>query len=321
MATKSAEMSPVFVGVDVSKPWLDVAILPDGAERRLDNTSEGCAALVQMLQTRPVERIVIEASGGCERLVTAELLAAGLPVVLVNPRQARDFAKALGRLAKTDRLDATVLARFGQAVRPELRPLPDLLERKLRETLVRRRQLVAMRTMELNRRQQARDAQVRADLEAVIAFLGERIAALDQDLSQQIEASPAWRKKVDLLKTVPGVGDQTARTLLAELPELGCCTRREIAALAGLAPMNHDSGSLRGRRKILGGRASVRSVLYMAALSATARNPVLAEMYQRLKQTGKPPKVALIACTRKLLTILNAMLRKEKNWNPELLTT
>jgi transposase len=256
----------------------------------------------------------MEATGGYERLAAAELAAAGLPLVIVNPRQARDFAKALGKLAKTDRIDAEVLARFGQAVRPELRPLPDASQQKLRETLARRSQLLGMRTMELNRLKQTHTKHIRADVEAVVKFLNQRLQAIDQELDELIKDSPAWQETIDLVKTVPGIGKQTARTLIADLAELGTSSRQQIAALVGVAPMNRDSGTLRGKRTTFGGRATVRKALYMAALVATRFNPVIRAYYQKLLNVGKPKKVALVACMRKLLGILNAMLRKRETW-------
>jgi transposase len=302
-----------FVGIDVSKDWLDVHVL-GGATDRCENTSAGIQDLVRRLVVLPVERIVLEATGGYERLVAAELAAARLPLVVVNPRQVRDFAKALGKLAKTDRIDAEVLARFAEAIRPPVRPLRDEAEQKLRETLARRAQLIGMRTMEGNRLKQAHTPKIRTDVEAVLAFLEERLQALDDDLDQLIKASPAWQEKVDLLKSVPGVGDQTARMLVAELAELGLASRQQIAALVGVAPMNRDSGTLRGKRITRGGRTTVRNALYMATLVATRCNSLIRAHYQKLLAAGKPKKVALVACMRKLLAILNAMLRKKQSW-------
>lgn len=309
-----------FVGIDVSKDWLDVHVLEDFTDR-CENNPTGLQGLIRRLGELPVERIVLEATGGYERLAVAELAAAGLPVVVVNPRQVRDFAKALGKLAKTDRIDAEVLARFAQAVRPELRPLPDASQQKLRETLARRSQLIGMRTMEWNRLKQAHTKSIRADVESVVAFLDKRLEAIDKDLDQLIKDSPAWQEKADLLKTVPGIGDQTARTLLAELAELGTTSRQQIAALVGVAPMNRDSGLLRGKRTTIGGRATVRRALYMATLTATRFNCVIRAHYQKLLAAGKQKKVALVACMRKMLTILNAMLRKRQSWNKIALQT
>jgi transposase len=307
-------MSAEFVGIDVSKEWLDVHLLSEASSARFENSAEGQRALVERLVVVSVERVVLEATGGYERLLVAALAAAHLPVVVVNPRQVRDFAKALGQLAKTDRIDAAVLARFAAAVRPELRPLASEDEQKLRETLARRTQLIGMRTMESNRLQQAQTSQVRYDLQAVLRFLEKRLQAIDDELDTLIKASPLWQEKMDLLKSVPGVGDQTARTLVADLAELGTCSRQQIAALVGVAPLNRDSGTLRGRRTTWGGRAVVRCALYMATLSASRWNPTIRAHYECLRKAGKKPKVALVACMRKLLTILNAIMRERTPW-------
>lgn len=307
-------MSEEFAGIDVSKDWLDLHLLAGGDVDHVENTPDGCQALVRRLSKLPMVRIVVEATGGYERLIVAELAAAKLPVVVVNPRQVRDFAKAVGRLAKTDQIDAQVLARFASAVRPELRPLPTESEQKLRETLMRRAQLISMRTMETNRLKQAHAKKVRADVESVVAFLNQRLQAIDEDLDQFIQQSPAWQEKSDLLKTVPGIGDQTARMLIAELSALGSSSRQQIAALAGVAPMNRDSGLRRGKRTTIGGRAAVRSTLYMATLAATRFNPTIRAHYEHLRKAGKHAKVAIVACMRKLLTILNAMLRDRQPW-------
>jgi transposase len=314
-ARKGIRMPEPFVGIDVSRDTLDVQVL-GGESSRVANTPVACQELAQRLQSAPIDRIVLEATGGYERNVVAALLAAQLPVVVVNPRQVRDFAKAKGILAKTDRIDAWVLAQFAQLIRPELRPLPSDSEQKLHEILARRTQLVQMRVMESNRCQQAHAPQVRASIESHLKFLDQCLEETDQQLDDLIRQSPAWRQKVDLLKTVPCVGDQTARTLVASLPELGAASRHQIAALVGVAPVNRDSGLLRGRRMICGGRAHVRRALYMAALTGARCNPTLRSLYQRLRQAGKPPKLALVACLRKLLTILNAMIRDHKPWNP-----
>jgi transposase len=308
-------MAEEFAGIDVSKDWLDLHLLAGEAADRVPNSSAGCQTLVDRLSKLPMARIVVEATGGYERLIVAELAAAGLPVVVVNPRQVRDFARAVGRLAKTDQIDAQVLARFASAVRPEMRPLPDEAEQKLREILTRRSQLLGMRTMELNRLKQAQAKKVRADVESVVAFLNERLQAIDEDLGQFIQQSPAWQEKMDLLKTVPGIGDQTARMLVAELAALGSSSRQQIAALVGVAPMNRDSGSMRGKRTTMGGRAAVRKTLYMATLAATRFNPTIRAHYEHLRKAGKHAKVAIVACIRKLLTILNAMLRDRQPWH------
>jgi transposase len=313
-------MTAQFVGIDVSKEWLDVAFL-EGPGQRVSNDPEGLQTLLEKLQGLVVELVVLEATGGYERLAVATLAAAKLPVVAVNPRQVRDFAKATARLAKTDRIDAQVLAAFAHAVRPPVRELPSEFTQKLQETLVRRSQLIEMRTMESNRLKQARDKRVQTNVQAVMAFLHKHLQEIDDDLDQLIRESPAWQEKVDLLKTVPGVGPQTARVLVAELPELGDCSRQAIAALVGVAPMNRDSGKQRGKRMIVGGRGRVRTALYMATLSAIKHNPIIHHYYQKLRSAGKPFKVAMVASLRKLLTILNAMLREQKSWQPKLQST
>ncbi|HEV7281786.1 MAG TPA: IS110 family transposase [Pirellulaceae bacterium] len=269
---------------------------------RVPNSPDGCEAIVAALRERTVDRIVVESTGGYERLLVAVTSAAHLPIVVVNARRARDFAKACGKLAKTDRIDAAGLARFAQAVRPELRPIPDETERKLKETLARLGQLMEMRTMEKNRLLQMQAPAVRESIKAVIALLDVELRKVDDDLDGAIRSCPAWQEKVDLLKSVPGVGDQTARILVAELPELGRCDRKQVAALVGLAPLNRDSGNQRGRRMIGGGRANVRTALYMATLTARRLEPSIAAMNARLKAAGKPNKVALVACMRKLLS-------------------
>lgn len=304
-------MAEGFAGIDVSKEWLDLHLLPSGEAERIPNTPEGHRLLVDRLSTLAMVRIVAEATGGYERLMVAQLVAAELPIVVVNPRQVRNFAKALGKLAKTDKIDAKVLAQFASVVQPELRPFPDESEQKLRETLTRRSQLMGMRTMELNRLQQANSTTIRVDVQSMLTFLDERLEALDKDLDRFIQESPGWQEKADLLKTVPGIGDKTARVLIAELGVLGSSSRHQIAALVGVAPLNRDSGSLRGKRTTQGGRASVRKALYMATLSATRSNPVIRAYYQR-REAGKQAKVAIVACMRKMLTILNAMLRNRE---------
>jgi transposase len=303
------------IGIDVSKAALDAAVWPAGApSTRFANDEDGIRALTDWAGKHRPGRIVLEATGGYEVAVATALLAAGLPVAVVNPRQVRDFAKATGRLAKTDALDAQVLARFAAVIRPELRSLPDQAARELAALVARRRQLIGMRTAEKNRLAMT-SARLRAGIRAHIKWLDREIADHQDALRRQLEESPAWQVKADLLKTVPGVGDITALTLVADLPELGKLNRKQIAALVGIAPLNRDSGSLQGHRLIFGGRAAVRSALYMAALSAvrSGRGP-LAEFHQRLLNAGKPFKVAITATMRKLLTILNAMVRDQKPW-------
>ena len=309
-------MSESFVGIDVSKEWFDVQVL-DGPRERFANDRAGHEQLVAWLADRTVAGVVLEATGGYERWLVAALQAAGLPTAVVNPRPVRDFAKALGRLAKTDAVDADVLARFAQAIRPAPQPPVDEQVLRLRERLARRSELMEMRVMEANRLEQAHDRSVRKDLLSSLEFIEKRLQRLDEEIDDELRQSPAWREQVELLTGVPGIGPQTARTLVIELPELGECTRREGAALVGVAPRNCDSGKHRGRRTIGGGRSSVRTALYMAALSATRCNPVIRPFYRKLRDAGKPAKVALVACMRKLLTILNAMLRKKSTWLPQ----
>ena len=306
-----------YVGIDVSKHWLDVGIRPARRAERLANDEAGIEAVVAQLGAVAPERIVLEASGGLELPLVAALAAAALPVVVVNPRQVRDFARATGRLAQTDALDAQVLAHFAEAVRPELRPLPDAETQALRDLVARRRQLVAMLVAERQRRRAARAA-VRPGIEAHIAWLQQALAQLDDQLQTSVQLSPHWRAHDQLLRSVPGVGPQLARTLLAQLPELGRLDRRRIAALVGVAPYNRDSGQWRGSRSIWGGRASVRAALYMSALVASRHNPVIRDFYQRLLARGKPKKSALTACMRKLLVILNAILKTNTPWQAPL---
>jgi transposase len=305
--------SPVFVGIDVSKDRLDVALRPMGDHWAVANNDSDIATLVARLRHHAPTLIVLEATGGLELPVTGELAAAGLPVVVVNPRQVRDFAKATGRLAKTDTLDAAVLAQFAEAVRPALRPLPDAQTQALSALLTRRRQIIEMCTAEKNRLGSALPA-VHRGIRTHIAWLDRRLAEIDEDLAHAIRESPLWREKDDLLQSTPGVGPVLARTLLASLPELGTLTHKQIAALVGVAPLNRDSGTFRGTRRIWGGRADVREVLYMSALTASRFNPVIRTFYQRLCAAGKAKKVALTACMRKLLTILNAMLKHQTPW-------
>ena len=310
----------VFVGIDVSKARLDVALLPTGDGWAVANDERGIAVLVDRLLGLSPTLIVLEATGGLELPLTGALAATGLPVVVVNPRQVRDFAKATGRLAKTDALDAAVLAQFAEAVRPALRPLPDAATQALSALLTRRRQLLEMRTAEQNRLGSARSP-VRKGIRAHITWLDHRLADLDLDLGRTIRESPVWREQDDLLQSTPGVGPVLARTLLADLPELGTLNRKQVAALVGVAPLNRDSGTLRGRRTIWGGRAPVRAALYMSALAATRFNPVIKAFYQRLCAAGKAKKVALTACSHKLLMILNAMVKHRIPWQENVART
>jgi transposase len=303
-----------FVGIDVSKDWLDVAVRPGGEPWRESNDATGIAAVVARLAKLAPTLVVLEASGGCEALVALELGTAGLALAVVNPRQVRDFARAIGQLAKTDRLDAAVLAHFAEAVRPEARPLPDAQTRELQALVTRRRQLQELLVAERNRRRVA-PAILHASLDEHIAWLRARVAELDRDLTRMLHASPLWQAEERLLRSVKGVGPVTAATLIACLPELGTLNRQGIAALVGVAPLARDSGKHKGERHIWGGRAHVRSVLYMAALVASRANPVIQPFYERLVATHKK-KVALTACMRKLLVILNAMKRDGTRWDP-----
>ena len=306
----------MFIGIDVSKARLDVHVRPGNEAFVVARDDEGLADLVERLGKLQPRLIVLEATGGLQVRAAALLVAAGLPVAVVNPRQVRDFARATGRLAKTDRLDAEAIARFAEAVQPEPRPLPDAETERLAGLIARRRQIVEMMTAEKNRRHQATGSKPRASLDAHLEWLRKELGRIDEDLDGAVRTSPIWRAKEELLKSVPGIGDIASRTLLAELPELGRLNRREIAALVGLAPFNRDSGSLRGRRTIWGGRAALRATLYMAALTAIRHNPVIAAFNDRLRAAGKPPKLAITACMRKLLVIVNAMVRDQKPWKP-----
>jgi transposase len=284
------------------------------------NDAGGIKDLVKRLEEIQASLIVLEATGGVERGVTRALASAELPVVVVNPRQVRDFAKATGQLAKTDHIDAVVLARFAEAVRPAVRPLPDEITLELRALIARRRQITEMIVAENNRLGGASRA-VKKRIDAHIRWLGAELDRADKDLDQSIRHSPIWQENQDLLRTVPGIGPVVSRSLIAELPELGKLNRKQIAALVGIAPLNRDSGTLRGRRSIWGGRAAVRAVLYMATLVASRHNGVIRAFYQRLRSAGKAPKVALVACMRKLLTILNAMIKHKTRWSESSLQT
>jgi transposase len=306
----------VVAGIDVSKAKLDVAV---GRHTLVSvpNSREGLEQLILELKRLKVTLVVLEATGGLEILCVAMLAAAGLAPAVVNPRQVRHFALAKGRLAKTDKIDARVLVEFGEAMRPEPRPLPDEMTREIDALLDRRRQLLGIRTMEVNRLSSTVPARVRRDLEAHVKWLDKHIAELEKQLEDRIRSSPIWREKEQLLRSIPGIGPVASRTLLAALPELGHLDRRQVAALVGLAPMADDSGQRKGVRRIQGGRSSVRNVLYMAALTARNHNPMLREFAERLAKAGKRPKVILTAVARKLLVIANAILRSGRPWNPE----
>jgi len=307
-------MERSYVGIDVAKERLDVHVRPGGEAFAVARDHDGLADLAGRLRVLSPALVVLEATGGFEVTVAAALSSAGLPLAVVNPRQIRDFARATGKLAKTDALDAAAIAHFAEAVHPEPRPLPDAQAQELGELVARRRQVVEMVVAERNRGRQLHSPRLRKRIERHLDTLQKELAEIEADLDDSIRGTPVWRDKEDLLTSVPGVGSKIARILIAELPELGMLDRKRIAALAGLAPFNRDSGTLRGRRTIWGGRSGVRSALYMAALVASRHNPLIAAFYRRLRAAGKPPKLALTACMRKLLTILNAILRDQRPW-------
>ncbi|MDP2340405.1 MAG: IS110 family transposase [Deltaproteobacteria bacterium] len=305
----------MFVGIDVSKATLDVATRPTGESWSVPNDDAGVVDLARRLRELQPTLVVVEATGGYEHLVTTACVVAGLPIAVVNPRQVRDFAKAIGRLAKTDALDASVLAHFADAVRPVVRAAPDEETRALDGLVQRRRQLVEMQTAEKNRRGTAQRS-VHKSIDAVLKLLKLQIAAIDREIRDRIQRSPVWRAKDELLQSAKGVGPTTSAKLLSALPELGTITREKIAALVGLAPFNRDSGTMAGTRTCWGGRADVRTVLYMATRVAVRRNETIKVFYDRLRAAGKPDKVAIVACMRKLLVMLNAMLRQSAPWAP-----
>lgn len=305
-----------FVGIDVSKSTLDLCIEPINEELHVEYDDKGIAKAVKRLLDLSPALIVMEATGGLEVRIASELASKGLPVVVINPRQARDFAKATGELSKTDRVDAAMLAAFARAIRPAVRPIKDEDTLELDDLLTRRRQLIDMRVQETLRLGTASKVQKKS-LVAHIAWLDKRIGDLDKELSQRLRTSDVWRTKDDLLRGIPGVGPVTSVTMLAKCPELGTLNRREIAKLAGVAPLADDSGKHRGKRFIWGGRADVRAVLYMAALSAMRCNGVIKAFAQRLKKAGKPPKLVIVASMRKLLTIMNTMVKNNAPWSPK----
>jgi len=307
-------MEQMFVGIDVAKDRLDVHLRPSGEAFAVARDGAGVAELVERLRLAAPHLILLEATGGFEQVVAAQLAGAGLPLVVVNPRQIRDFARATGRLAKTDRVDAAVIAHFAQAVRPPVRPLPNEQARLLDELVTRRRQVIEMLVAEGNRARQLTNKRLQKRIERHRAILQTEITAIERELDETIRGTPIWCENDDLLQSVPGIGNAVARTLLAELPELGTLDRRKIAALVGVAPFSRDSGTMRGKRTIWGGRAPVRAALYMAALSGSRHNPVIAAFYRRLLAAGKSKKLALTACMRKLLVILNAILRDRTPW-------
>jgi transposase len=307
----------MFVGIDVSKSWLDVGVLSTGRVRRFDNDASGIEELMKLVNALENPLVVLEATGGLQMPVASELIAAGIRVAIVNPRQVRQFAKALGLLAKTDAIDAILLARFGEAMKPDCRPLPSTETQLLHALVARRRQLTTMLVSEKNRLGSSPLA-IQDNIAKHIAWLKEQIDDIDKQAGKHIENSPSWRVKDELLRTVPGIGPVVARSLLAELPELGTLNQKQIASLVGVAPFNRDSGTLKGKRCIWGGRAQVRRVLYMAALVASRHNQTCRIFYQRLLAAGKPRKLALIALMRKMLVWINAMMRDEKPWEPQM---
>ena len=302
-----------FVGIDVSKAYLDVAFRPSGERLRVSNSESGIAELVARLSTMRPTLVVLEATGGYQAALVASLAIAKVATAVVNPRQVRDFAKATGRLAKTDTIDADVLAHFAEVIRPEPRPFVDEQTLALEALVTRRRQVIEMITAEKNRLAQSHKS-LRSTLKAHINFLQRELQDTNRELDGMLRKTPMWREHEDLLRTAKGVGRMTIATLFADLPELGTLDNKRIAALVGVAPFNRDSGTHRGKRMIWGGRASVRAALYMAALVASRHNPVIRAFYERLCAAGKPKKVALVACMRKLLTILNAMIRTKSPW-------
>ena len=309
------ERESIYIGIDIAKERVDIAVRPSDRTWSMPYGDDDVELLVAQLQDLSPTAVVLEATGGIELPLVAALATASLPVVVVNPRQVRDFAKSTGQLAKTDRLDAMVLAHFAEAVRPPIRPLRDAETQVLSAVLARRRQVSSIILAEKNRLSRA-IPEVSPRIQAHINWLEQELNDLDSDLRMTVRHSPVWRDKDQLLRSVPGVGDQVSITLLADLPELGTLNRKQIAALVGVAPFSRDSGPHRGKRTVWGGRARVRAALYMGALVASRWNPVIRNFYQRLLAAGKPKKVALTACMRKLLTILNVILKNGQSWNP-----
>ena len=314
------KQAEIYVGIDVAKDRVDVAIRPGGDTWSADYDERGMSELVSCLRTAEPTAVLLEATGGLEVPLVSALAAAALPVVVVNPRQVRDFAKATGKLAKTDALDAQVLAHFAEAVRPPVRPLRDEDTQELNSLTTRRSQLMTMLVAEKNRLRRASHS-VHPSIQSHIRWLEQELSDLDKDLRKALRSSPVWREKDNLLRSVPGVGEQLSLSLLAYLPELGTLNRKRIAALVGVAPFNRDSGSRRSKRSVWGGRTRLRAVLYMGALVASRHNPVLRAFYQRLLAAGKPKKLALTACMRKLLTILNTMVKTGQHWTHQVNST
>ncbi len=307
-------MDAQYVGIDVSKDRLDVHVQPDGQTFAVARDGEGLAALIELLKPLTPRMIAVEATGGFETIVAAAVGGAGLPLAVVNPAQVRHYAQALGKRAKTDAVDAEVIARFAQATQPEPRPLPDEATRELAELVGRRRQIIAMMVAERQRATRL-PKRLKRSCERVVRMLERELATLDADIDDSVRGSPAWREKEDLFASVPGIGSITARTLIAELPELGQLDRRRISSLVGIAPFTRQSGQWRGKSCIGGGRSSVRTALFIATLSAVRFNPIVRAFRDRLVAAGKPKMVAIVACMRKLLTILNAVARDKKQWH------
>lgn len=307
-----------FVGIDVSKAALDVHLRPEGKARRFDNTPEGIAELIRWAAALPPTLIVLEATGGYEQAVVVALSLKGLPVSVANPKRVRDFAGAIGRLAKTDTIDAEVLSEFAATIRPPVRPLDDTETKQFQALLARRSQLVEMRTMESNRLLGVQDHAIRRSIESIIRALDKELVRADRDLDKAIQSSSVWKAKDELLQSIPGIGPVVSRTLLAEMPELGTLSREQAAALAGVAPVNNDSGAWKGRRTIRGGRGAVRSMLYLGSHAAKQGNAVMRAFAERLEEAGKAPKVIRIALARKLLIIANAVLRDGRPWEPKM---
>lgn len=305
-----------FVGIDVAKDRLDVHLRPSGEAVAVARDGEGLVQLVDRLQTLAPRLVVMEATGGYETIVASAVAAARLPLAVVNPRQIRDFARATGKLAKTDRIDAAAIAHFAEAVRPPIRPIADAEAHALGELVARRRQIIQMIVAERNRRRRATQGRVLRAIDRHLELLQSELCELDGDIDGAIRKSPAWQADAELLVSVPGIGPATLRTLIADLPELGRLDRRKIAALVGVAPINRDSGTMRGRRTIAGGRPAVRTALFMAAMVASRKNPIIAPYYEKLRAAGKTAKQALTACIRKLVVILNAILRDRQPWQP-----
>jgi transposase len=321
MSSTDDQSTALWWGVDVASDKLDLACHGEPRVQTFANTSEGIDQLLAQVRRPGCALIVIEATGGYEIPLLASLVETGLPVVRINPRQVRAFATAVGELAKTDAIDARLIARFARDVRPAVRPLPTPDQRRFRDLAARRRQLVSLRTAEQNRRQKTCQEEIQTSIAAVLAVLQEQIALLDQQLAELVAHDEQWQRRTQILQSVPGIATVTSQVLLADLPELGQLEHRQIAKLVGLAPLNRDSGKLRGHRTIVAGRGTVRTALYMAALSASRFNPPIRCFYQRLRQAGKPFKVAIVACMHKLLTILNAMIRNQTIWRNQPLTT